>query len=460
MRPGAEIKVGIITLIAIILVGAYLFYVRGYIAAAATYQVCVTFESARGLERGDPVRMVGVRIGKVNAVEINPDLEADVTLAIDERYELYDSYKFQIAASGIIPERFVEVVPAPPDPYATKMDDGFCVDGVIQPTLRDLSAAGSELLANLNRTSRALNVVLTDQEILMGLRSTLEAFEAAASDASKVAAATASLAEELTPEMTAALRNLEGAFADVRAVTADLRLRVTEGGALDDVEETVRYARQTAANAAEASAKLAALTSDPEIEGQVREAVANIRDASRSAKQVGEDLEDFSAELSAAAPVVAKVAGEAEEIAGDVEAVREALEAPEITATFDVSYSGKADRWFPTGYLDFHTRSDRFFRLGIDDIGEGNELNAQLGDRHERIAVRYGLVRSRLGFGIDFDLPRRSSISLDIFDPNNVRADIYADIPVLPERANWSILLGARNIGEDELLVGGIRLKR
>ena len=65
MRPGAEIKVGIITLIAIVLVGAYLFYVRGYIAARATYRVCVTFESTRGIEPGDPVRMVGVRIGKV-----------------------------------------------------------------------------------------------------------------------------------------------------------------------------------------------------------------------------------------------------------------------------------------------------------------------------------------------------------------------------------------------------------
>jgi phospholipid/cholesterol/gamma-HCH transport system substrate-binding protein len=460
MRPGAEIKVGIITLIAIILVGAYLFYVRGYIAAAATYQVCVTFESARGLEPGDPVRMVGVRIGKVDSVEINPDLKADVTLAIDERYDLYDNYKFQIAASGIIPERFVEVLPAPADPYATKMGDGFCVDGVVQPTLRDISDEGHKLLASLNRTSRALNVVLTDQEILMGLRSALQAFSAAAADASELATTTAALADESRPEIMAALRHLEGASADLRAVTAEVRSQLTEGGTLADVEETMHYARRAAANAAEATAVLAELAGDQEIQDQLREAVSAVHAAAMSAKQVGQDVEVLSGELRAAAPSVAKVASEAEKIAGAAESVRQSLEPPEITATFDVIYSGKADRWFPTGSLDFHTRPNRFFRLGIDDIGEGNEFNAQLGDRHERFGVRYGLVRSRLGFGVDFPLPRRSSISLDIFDPNNVRADIYADIPILPDRANWSILLGARDIGEEDLLVGGIRLER
>jgi hypothetical protein len=49
---------------------------------------------------------------------------------------------------------------------------------------------------------------------------------------------------------------------------------------------------------------------------------------------------------------------------------------------------------------------------------------------------------------------------LDLFDPNNVRADVLADIPVVPGRSDWSILLGARDIGEEDLFVGGIRLTR
>ena len=71
MRTGSEVRVGVITVLAIILMAAYVFYIRGYRAAADTYKVCVTFQDARGLQRGDPVRMVGVKIGEVATVEIN-----------------------------------------------------------------------------------------------------------------------------------------------------------------------------------------------------------------------------------------------------------------------------------------------------------------------------------------------------------------------------------------------------
>ena len=162
MRTGSEVRVGVITVLAILLMAAYVFYIRGYRAAADTYKVCVTFQDARGLQRGDPVRMVGVKIGEVATVEINMRLKADVTLTVDKRYELYENYRFQIATSGLIQERFVEVIPEPPNPYVEKMKDGSCVEGVLQPSLSDLVAVGAQVLDNLNRTSRSLNVVLTD----------------------------------------------------------------------------------------------------------------------------------------------------------------------------------------------------------------------------------------------------------------------------------------------------------
>jgi phospholipid/cholesterol/gamma-HCH transport system substrate-binding protein len=460
MRSGAETKVGIITVLALLLLAGYLFYVRGYRAAADTYTICVTFDNARGLQRGDPVRMVGVKIGEVTSVEVSPELRADVTLSVSRRYALYDNYRFQIATSGIIQERFVEVVPERPTPGAVRMDDGSCVEGVLQPTLSDLVAAGGEVLDNLNRTSRALNVVLTDQEILTGLRSALHGFSAAARAASELATATAALADESRPEIMAALSNLEGASADLQVAAARFRSRVAEGGTLDDLEQTAAYAKETAANAARASAAVAALADDAEVQQQLRDTLAAIHDAALSAKQVGDDLKLVSAELREAAPVIPRVAEEAEQMAGTSQAIRERLQPPEVDAAFDVAYSGEADRWFPSVRFDFDSQENRFFRLGLDDIGEENDVNAQIGDRYERATLRYGLMRSRLGLGVDFDLPRRSVLSLDLFDPNNPRADILADVPVFAGRAEWSVLLGARDVGDEGLLVAGIRLKR
>ena len=460
MRTGSEIKVGVITLLAIALLLVYTFSIREYRAGAATYAVCVIFDNARGLQRGDPVRMVGVKIGEVRTVEINPKRKAEVTLAVDGRYELYENYKFQIATAGLIQERFVEVVPGPPDPYSAKLKDGVSVDGVLTPDLADLVAAGSEVLENLNRTSHRLNVVLADQQILTGMKRALQSFSQAARAAADLATTTSALTQDSRPEILATLRGLRSAAADLQSMTAKLRGRLARGATIDDLEETTRQAREAAANAASVTAALADLISDPEVQQQFRATLSAVHDAAQSAKRVGTDLEVFSGELRQAAPAIPRVAREAEDVVETSAALRQRIKPPEINAAFDVLYSGDADRSFSSGRLDFQTTEERFLRIGVDDIGEESNVNFQIGDRQRRADIRYGLIRSCLGIGLDFGLPHETTLSLDVFDPNDLRVDILADVPFVLGRSDWSVLLGARDLGDEELFLGGIRLRR
>lgn len=461
MRTGAEIKVGAITLLALALLAVYVFQIRGYRLAGAAYSVCVTFEDARGLLPRDPVRMAGVRIGEVDVVEINRDeLNADVTLSIDRRYELYDDYKFQIATSGLIQERFVEVIPTEKTPYSQKLVSGACVEGVVAPGLSDLVAGGSEVLENLNRTSRRLNVVLSDQEILTGLQRALRDFSDAAEAAAELASSTTELTAASQPQILAALQSTRRSADDLEAMTHALRGRLAEGPLLADLEGAVSSARAAADNAAQITDSLAEFTADRTVHHKLRETVTAAHEAAQSAKQVGENLEVLSAELRKAAPSVPRVAEEAEGLADTAATLRERLKPPEIDASFDVLYSSEADRWFSSGRLDFQTAEPNFLRLGIDDIGEESNVNVQIGERQERTTIRYGLVRSRLGVGVDVRLPHSSTLSLDLFDPNDLRADILADVPLIIGRSDWRLLIGARNLGEDELVIGGIRLLR
>lgn len=463
MRTGAEIKVGLITLLALILLAVYSFSIKGYRFRAARYSICVIFDSARGLQSGDPVRMAGVKIGEVTTVEIGSDLKARVNLAIAKKHELYENYRFQIASSGLIQERFVEVIPQPRDPYSAKLEDEVCVEGVLTPDISALVAAGAEVLDNLNRTSRLLNVLLSDQEVLTSLKRSLQSFSRAASSAARLADTTESLAETSQPEILAALRGLRSAAADLDAMTGELRARLTEGTTVENLEQTARYARDTAANAAAITGDLAATISAPEAQRQLRETIAAIHDAAQSAKKVGADLEVLSGELRKVAPAVPRVAREAEDVAETAGALRERLKPPEMDAAFDVVYGTEIDRTFSSAHLDFHTTPDRFLRVGVDDIGEESDVNFQVGEAATgppRGRVRYGLLRSNLGVGFDFDLPNEITLSLDVFDPNDVRADLLADIPFNLGQSDFSFLLGARDIGDDELVVGGIRLKR
>ena len=460
MRTGAELKVGLITVLAVALLFVYFVHVRGYRGAANTYTVYVTFDDARGLQRGDPVRMVGVKIGEVRAVEITPSLRARATLAVQRQYELYTHYTFQIAVAGIIAERFIEVVPQPFEGEARLLKDRGQIEGITTPGMAELVAAGSRVLENLNRTSSRLESVLSDQEILDGIRRALTSFSDAADATTELAESPATIAQESRPQMVGALTTLNTAAADLQAATSELRSRVTEGSTLDDFEETARQARETAENANRLLAGLADVLCDPESQEQLRGTIAALHAATQSMQQVGDDLQVFSGELRAAAPTVPRIAREADNIVATSTTIRERLRPPEVNAAFDVLYSGEADRVISSGRLDFSTSEGRFLRVGSDDIGEESSVNIQGADRQSLGLLRYGLVRSRLGFGIDVPLPRESTLSVDIFDPNDLRGDILADVPFVLGRSEWGLLAGMRDVGANNLFVAGVRMRR
>jgi phospholipid/cholesterol/gamma-HCH transport system substrate-binding protein len=458
MRSGNEVKVGLIFILGVSVFLVFAVYVRGFRAGAETYRVKVIFTDARGLQRGDPVRMVGIKIGQVDFVKISLAREAEVTLKVDADQRIYDNYEFRIGTSGLIQERFVEVVPQTFSPEARALEDGDQVEGVVSPDLSDLVASGRDLLISLNRTSQLLRSVLSDQEVLGAVKDALRNFSDSAAAATKLAQSISQLSAESQPQMAATLEELSSAARELKATTAVVRSRVTETTAIRDLEDTAREAHNAAEKASKLTDSLAKLVEDPQTRKRLSDALSDASQAAADIKEVAADLKVFSAELRKAAPAVPKVAGEAERIAESSLAFRERLRPPRVNAS--VLYSGEAGRSFSTGSLDFSTSEGQFLRVGIDDIGEESTANIQLGEQQRRGILRYGLVRSRLGLGVDLRLPHEGTLTLDLFDPNALRADILADVPLILGRADLGVTAGVRDLGGDALFVTGVRLRR
>jgi phospholipid/cholesterol/gamma-HCH transport system substrate-binding protein len=459
MRYGSEVKVGLIVILGLVLLSVFVVYVRGLRPGAESYRVSVIFTNARGLQPGDPVRMAGVKIGEVDAVDISPDQRAVATLKLLRRYPVRSNDEFRIGTSGLIQERFVEVVPQGFSPEAKTLEGGEELRGVVTPDLSDLLASGREVLDNLNRTARLLRSVLSDEEVIGGVKKALETFSESAEAAAALANSITQLSNESRPEMLAALRRLHAAADQLQQTTAAVDRRLQQSTALDNLDATLRISRETAGKADKLVSDLSAMVADPKAQRDWRETLTNAHDAAAELKAVSGDLRAFSLELRKAAPAVPKVAAEAESIAAYSSDLRERLRPPEINARFDILHSGQAERTYSTGNLDIKTSEGHFVRLGIDDIGEEGGANVQLGEQQRKLTLRYGLVRSRLGFGLDIPISR-SSVSLDIFDPNNVRADILADVPWAVGRADLGLLAGVRDLGDSGLYVAGLRLRR
>jgi len=466
VRTGSETKVGLITLLAIALLALFIAYTRGSLLLGRTYAIYVVFEDARGLQRGDPVRMVGVKIGEVKQIGFTPEgHKAQATLSIEREVEgqpikLYRNYVFQIASAGLIQERFIEVIPTEPGEEGPELEDQAKVQGVTGPDLASLLAAGRDVLANLNLTSRRITTVLSDKEVLDKVKASIDGFASAAAAATRLIADARGVMEDSEPQAQAILTQLGSAASSLQATVSTLRQRIEHGTAVSDLEQIASNLRDASGEAERLLSSLRTMVGSPKARMELSEALTAIHGTALSMYQVGADLAVFSAELRKAAPSVPVVAKQAERVSTTVTQLQDRLKPPEIHGTFRVVYSGKAQRSFSTGGLDFTTAQDRFLRLGIDDIGEESTVNVQLAERQRAGVLRYGLVRSRLGLGYDLRLSRRASLAIDLLDPNRLRADLIADVPLILGTTDLGLVAGVRDLGDDSLFVFGGRIKR
>lgn len=78
-----------------------------------TYALTARFTNVGQLKLRAPVKVAGVRIGSVQAIELEPErLDAKVTLAIDERFKaLPDDSAAAIFTSGLLGDQYVGLQP-------------------------------------------------------------------------------------------------------------------------------------------------------------------------------------------------------------------------------------------------------------------------------------------------------------------------------------------------------------
>ncbi len=122
-----EFYVGLFVLIGL-LCTAYLFIVLGEMSFVRDkqYQVHAFFTSISGLKKGAKVEMVGVKIGMVHNVSIDKErLLAKVDFLIDKNIKLSEDVIASIKTSGIIGQKFVDIVPGGSDIMLEAGDEIF-----------------------------------------------------------------------------------------------------------------------------------------------------------------------------------------------------------------------------------------------------------------------------------------------------------------------------------------------
>lgn len=81
-------------------------------ANSQNYQLYASFRSAEGVRIGTDVRLAGVKIGSVSAMELDPETYmARTELSISNDIEIPDDSAVTVSSEGLLGGNFIEVVP-------------------------------------------------------------------------------------------------------------------------------------------------------------------------------------------------------------------------------------------------------------------------------------------------------------------------------------------------------------
>lgn len=149
-----EVKVGILILTAVGLLAAFIL-VMGGVNFQPTYPIYVDFDNPGGLQAGAPVKIAGVKVGKISEIQFRGgQVDASgkrqplvrLALRVEQRYRdsLHDNATFYVTTQGVLGEQFLAIEPGSTD--RPVLPEGAVVRGLDPPRLDMLLAEGYELL--------------------------------------------------------------------------------------------------------------------------------------------------------------------------------------------------------------------------------------------------------------------------------------------------------------------------
>ncbi|MHB9023997.1 MAG: MlaD family protein [Armatimonadota bacterium] len=245
--------------------------------------------------------------------------------------------------------------------------------------------------------------------------------------------------EKLSADLQQTMRNLKQASADLQAVMVDAK---TASANLPKISE----------NLTTASADL------PKITASVQKATADLPDITTNLKTASADLPKITGPIREIAPDTAKNIHEISVRLRDasVSVGNIAQQASNLGGLITQTHVGPEVRVLGLSDADRSIRSDlnldiraksTMIRAGVADLGGRAPINLQFGNRWGNSTwLRYGVVQSQLGVGLDYSFGSGASFTGELFDPNELRGNALFDLRLKALGPGWWLTTGVYDL--------------
>lgn len=422
-----EAKVGAFTLAGLALLAAVIFMLSGFkLGGDKGYTLYAGFKQVVGVEPQSLVRLSGVPVGKVTSIE-NDGRGVTVGMKINDGVQIPKGSKVGIGSSGVMGDKFINITPG-------DSADGYLDEGDF--LLGDEEECMEEMFQNINK------VVVQAQDLLASMNSIVgnEAFQ------TSIVQMVVNLRDT-----TAHINGMLGAMESmVNANQGNVNQTLT------NINLMTASLNRTMHSVEAMMANLATVGADPQTAENLRITLDNITQTSEKIRIISEGIAKVAGDEKTVEDVKATIHN-ARELTEKAKKVKQQLDSIETHAEVTTLYSGQKRDWDTSMGFNIGMEQGPFLNMGVEDIGETNRINFQLGKRQGNLAGRLGAIHGAAGVGLDAYAGKNFKFSADAYDFNDLSVRLGAQVRVMDN--TW--LMGQwQNVNKSDKRAAYVGLKQ
>lgn len=398
MRLTDEVKVGLFTLVSIVLIVVVISFLGIFSFANIGYKVEIAFNNAKGLKPGNIVRFAGVDIGNIKSISIR-DNSVIVSASIDKKHQIPEGSAFSIGADGLLGEKYIDITP-PPQPNGQYIKPDTLLAGTSPKGIDEFLDKSSDVLKKLENMLDSMNDIVGDKELQESLKKTVVNMDKITGNIEAITGSMADIMLANQDQIDLMIKNLSATSTSLNSTMARLDsmlARIDNNGQTSDnivkIVDNVASISKRVDNMAKSLEKVA---TDDKTSSTLRDTIDNANKASKKANEV-------------------------------LTRVQKIRVRPE--ASF--GYSGKSEHNYR---VDLNARIDNgsngFLILGVSDLAEKRRLNLQAGNTFGNFAMRIGAIHGEVVLGFDYQPSKSFKVFTDFYDTREHKVGLGAEFAI------------------------------
>jgi len=245
-----EIRAGVFLLLSFAILAVMIFAVSDIQSLfKKKKEVKVLFLFSDGIEKNAPVRLSGIKIGKVTDIRVAPEKgdKIELTLSVFDDTILRRDTKAAIKTQGLVGGKYVELTGG--SSQSPALEPGGLIIGEESLKVDDLTKMALDVVVKLKNIASNLDKMLGDPTLANSLKTTIENLQDVSSNIKVMTSSKEEVAQGLKnlPEI---LKKLDASAENLKAITAKSDTIVTENkknidAAMESFKEMAKNLKET-----------------------------------------------------------------------------------------------------------------------------------------------------------------------------------------------------------------------